>query len=189
MTGKVVHIETLCGRPTPTGERDPLRSIWLKLEGVRTRLIVPLVRHGVAIGASTLSRREIRPFTADEIHLVETFAAQAVIAIENVRQFRELQTRLAREAATREILEVISQSRDDDKPVFEVVLRKAAELCHAPMASLLIISEDRSHSVLAAEWGHHDVSGASYGRRDGGAHRFEPCAIDMHARRAGHSFA
>ena len=70
-----------------------------------------------------------------------------------------MQTRLAREAATREILEVISQSRDDDKPVFEVVLRKAAELCHAPMASLLIVSEDRSHSVLAAEWGHHDVSG------------------------------
>ena len=129
-------------------------------EGMRTRLSIPLISGGKAIGAIILSRREVAPFATDQIVLAETFAAQAVIAIENVRQFRELQTRLAREAATREILEVISQSRDDDKPVFEVVLRKAAELCHAPMSSLLIISEDRTHSVLAAEWGHHDVSAA-----------------------------
>ncbi len=158
-------------------------------EGMRTRLSIPLISGGKAIGAIILSRREVAPFATDQIALAETFAAQAVIAIENVRQFRELQTRLAREAATREILEVISQSRDDDKPVFEVVLRKAAELCHAPMASLLIVSEDRSHSVLAAEWGHHDVSGVLKVGETVGPYGFEPCAIDMHARRAGHSFA
>ncbi len=124
-------------------------------EGIRTRLTVPLVSGGKGIGALLLSRREVALFGADQIALLETFAAQAVIAIENVRQFRELQTRLAREAATREILEVISQSRDDEGPVFDVVLRKAAELCHASMAGLNIISEDRSHAVMVAEWGDH----------------------------------
>ncbi|MFN0113860.1 MAG: GAF domain-containing protein, partial [Paracoccaceae bacterium] len=138
---------------------DPVRTRLVE-DGVRSFLTLPLITPDLkAIGCIALGREEVRPFTPDEIALVETFAAQAVIAIENVRQFRELQERLAREAATREILEVISQSRDDDKPVFDVVLRKAAELCHGPMASLFIISEDRSHSVMVAEWGHHDVSG------------------------------
>jgi class 3 adenylate cyclase len=106
-----------------------------------------------AIGALALDRKEPRSFTADEIALVETFAAQAVIAIENVRQFRELQARLEREAATREILQVISQSRDDEKPVFDVVLRKAAQLCGASLSDLSLISEDGRHAVLAALWG------------------------------------
>jgi GAF domain-containing protein len=82
---------------------------------------VPLVRDGVALGCINLNRYEVRPFNAAEIALIETFAAQAVIAIENVRQFRALQERLAREAATGEVLGVISRSRDDERPVFETI--------------------------------------------------------------------
>ncbi|MGQ0565303.1 MAG: GAF domain-containing protein [Gemmobacter sp.] len=158
-TAKVVHFEDYA-QSDAYRDRDPIAVDLVETEGVRTRLNVPLLQNGIAIGCISLSRRVVRPFTLPEIQLVETFAAQAVIAIENVRQFRELQVRLAREAATREILEVISQSRDDDKPVFDVVLRKAAELCHASMASLNIISEDRSHAVMAADWGFDDVSTA-----------------------------
>jgi GAF domain-containing protein len=129
-------------------------------EGLRTRLSVPLVSGGKGIGIVVLSRREVAPFGPEDIALLDTFAEQAVIAIENVRQFRaiqtanaELETRLAREAATREILEVISQSRDDDRPVFDAVLRNSAILCGASMASLDIMSDDRSHAVLVAHWG------------------------------------
>jgi len=102
--------------------------------GIRTVLTVPLISDGLGIGSIALFRREQRPFAPDEIALVQTFAEQAVIAIENVRQFRELQTRLEREEATREILQVISSSRTDTTPVFEVILRNAARLCGAPMS-------------------------------------------------------
>ena len=88
---------------------------------------MPLISQGRGTGCLILFRDEVRPYSDDQIALVETFAAQAVIAIENVRQFRELQTRLEREAASREILGVISQSRDDDSPVFETILEKRSE--------------------------------------------------------------
>ncbi len=107
-------------------------------EGLRTFLAVPLFSGGQTVGSIAVYRPEVAPFAPDEIALVETFAAQAVIAIENVRQFRaiqtanaELETRLERGAATREILSVISQSRDDDGPVFEMIAQSAARLCGA----------------------------------------------------------
>ena len=158
LTGKVVHVPD-------TMETDhyrrgvPLVVSAVQDTGIRTNLYVPLLAPKGAVGCFIIYRREVRPYTPDEIALAETFAAQAVIAIENVRQFRELQKQLAREAATREILDVISQSRDDDRPVFDVVLRKAADLCNASLASLLITSEDRSHAVLVADRGLGQVSG------------------------------
>ena len=84
---------------------------------------------------------------------MEAFAAQAVIAIENVRQFREVQERLEREEASRDILEVISQSRDDENPVFNVILQQASRLCEAPFAGLLLGTADDSHQRLAAHIG------------------------------------
>ena len=118
--------------------------------GIRTVLAVPLVAGDVGIGCINLRRSEVSPFSPDQIALLETFAAQAVIAIENVRQFRELQTRLEREAATSGILEVISQSRDDDQPVFDVILENAARLCGAPHAALNLVDESRENSVVTA---------------------------------------
>lgn len=119
-------------------------------EGVLTQLAVPLIKGDTVIGTMTLSRLRQKPFSPDEIALVETFAAQAVIAIENVRQFREVQERLEREAATSEVLNVISQSRSDAQPVFRTILENAARLCGAPHAMLLLRDADDTHLVLAA---------------------------------------
>ena len=99
----------------------PISRHMYDVEGIRGLLMVPLSRGGQAIGCIALNRKEIAQFSEDEVSLVQGFAAQANIAIENVRQFRELQTRLEREAATREILSVISRSRDDEQPVFDVI--------------------------------------------------------------------
>lgn len=133
-TGKVVHIADYA-LSEAYRDRDPIAVSLVETEGVRTRLIVPLLQNGIAIGCIGLSRRVVRPFAPPEIALVETFAAQAVIAIENVRQFRELQTRLEREEATKDILEVISQSRDDDTPVFDMIAQSAARLCRAALCT------------------------------------------------------
>ncbi len=115
---------------------QPHRVHAVEVEGIRTLLTVPLLTPDSSLGVLFLYRREVLPFTEDEIALVQTFAAQAVIAIQNVRQFRELQARLEREVATRDILEVISQNRDDDGPVFDLITRNAAILCGAPVCTL-----------------------------------------------------
>jgi len=129
---------------------DPVTVRMVDEEGLRTGLRVPLFQGDRAFGCIALSRREVRPFTDDEIALIQTFAAQAVIAIENVQQFRELQARLEREAATREILEVISRSRDDEAPVFEAILDNACKLCDAPHGFLLLRNSEDTHLVIAA---------------------------------------
>jgi len=149
---RVVHIEDIADSDLYRN-RQQNRVFAVETEGIRTVLGVPLLGGAESLGAIVLYRREVAPFTHDEIALVETFAAQAVIAIENVRQFRELQTRLAREAATRHILQVISQSRDDEKPVFDVILENAARLCQAPMARLHLVDDDRMSFRSVAFWG------------------------------------
>lgn len=127
--------------------------------GIRTVLTAPLVAGGVGIGSINLFRSEQQPFTADEIALVETFASQAVIAIENVRQFKELQTRLEREKASAEVLEVISQSREDEVPVFDAILKNMARLCSTDLATLSLLNDTKTHLEYAA---HHGNELASY---------------------------
>ena len=133
---------------------DKWRCQLVDEEGVRSFLTVPLLSgDGKPVGCIGIYRKQVRAFSADEISLVETFAAQAVIAIENVRQFREVQGRLEREKASAEILDVISRSRDDEHPVFDAILRQAAELCDAPHAWLILVNEDRSRFVITANFG------------------------------------
>ncbi|NNE53747.1 MAG: GAF domain-containing protein [Sulfitobacter sp.] len=151
-TADIVHIEDLTDTDLYR-QGDPGRVAMVEVEGMRTILCVPLLSGADAIGSITLFRREVKAFTSDEIALVETFAAQAVIAIENVRQFRELEARLAREQASRDILQTISESRRDDAPVFEAILGNAARLCNAPMAWLLLLNEDWTELSLAAYHG------------------------------------
>ena len=134
-------------------KRDPRRVQLVEVEGVRTLLAVPLISEGTAIGSLCMFRREVRAYDPAQIALVETFAAQAIIAIENVRQFRELQEKLEREAATREILTVISQSRDDEGPVFDVILENAQQLCASPLTFLCLANEERSLVHLVANKG------------------------------------
>src|SRR5260370_36031619 len=96
--------------------------------GHRTILSIPLLRGEEAIGSLTVRRTEIRPFSAKQIELAETFADQAVIGIENVRLFNETREALERQTATADILKVIASSPSDVQPVFEAVATSANRL-------------------------------------------------------------
>ena len=107
--------------------------------GTRTVLATPLLREGVPIGAIFIRRTEVRPFSEKQIALLETFADQAVIAIENVRLFQELKESLEQQTATSEILGVIASSPTDIQPVLDVVAENAARLCEATDAQIIRI--------------------------------------------------
>jgi signal transduction histidine kinase len=107
-----------------------------RTRGWRSNLFVPMIREDVAVGLISLTRREPGPFAADQIALLETFAAQAVIAIENVRLFKETQEALEQQIATSEILSVISSSPTDIEPVFQTILSSTNRLCEASFSVL-----------------------------------------------------
>ena len=128
----------------------------LGISGARTFLIVPLLQQDELIGALTARRMEVRPFTPAQIKLLETFANQAVIALENVRLFQELKESLEQQTATSEILGVIASSPTDIQPVLAVVAENAARLCEANDA--LIYRESEGYAHLAAQFGAIPVS-------------------------------
>jgi signal transduction histidine kinase/CheY-like chemotaxis protein len=135
-------------------EEFPVTSGMAREFGFRASLSVPLLREGMAVGTITLRRAEASPFTDKQIKLLETFADQAVIAIENVRLFTELQARnrdltdaLARQTSTAEILRVISRSHTDIQPVFDTIARSATELCGGIHAVVFRYDGDLVHLV------------------------------------------
>ena len=115
----------------PTSARRTISQRWVPSASWRTFLVVPLRQQGELIGVLNARRTEVRPFTPAQIKLLETFADQAVIAIENVRLFHELKESLEQQTATSEILGVIASSPTDIQPVLDAVAENAARLCDA----------------------------------------------------------
>jgi GAF domain-containing protein len=137
--GKSVHVPDVLADPEYTHVEVQQKA------GFRTALAVPLVREGNPIGVFALARRTVRPFTQRQIELVTTFADQAVIAIENVRLFDEVQARTAelskaleRQMATSEVLQVISSSPGELEPVFRAMLANATRICGAEFGNLFL---------------------------------------------------
>jgi GAF domain-containing protein/CheY-like chemotaxis protein/anti-sigma regulatory factor (Ser/Thr protein kinase) len=153
LEGKVVQIPDV---------EDDSEYTWKdaqKLGGFRTLLGVPLVRGGIPIGVISLIRRNVRPFSDKHIELATTFADQAVIAIENVRLFDEVQARtrdltqsLEYQTATSEVLKVISSSKFDLQPVLDTLIETAARLCAADIGTLR--RRDGDSYPLAATFGY-----------------------------------
>jgi two-component system, NtrC family, sensor kinase len=143
LEGRAVHIPDILADPEYTWTDAQ------KLGGFRTLLSVPLLREGNCVGVMSMSRNVPQPFTDKQIELVTTFADQAVIAIENVRLFDEVQARtrevmesLAQQTATSEVLGIISGSPGELEPVFRAMLANAARLCDASYGVLWLCEGD-----------------------------------------------
>ena len=119
----------------------------VKLGGARSYIAVPMLKESELVGVIVIYRQEVRPFTEKQIDLVQNFAAQAVIAIENARLLNELRQSLEQQTATSEVLQVISSSAGELKPVFETMLESAVRICGAKFGNLLLVEGDAFRHV------------------------------------------
>jgi two-component system, NtrC family, sensor kinase len=149
LESRTIHVSDVLADP----EYD--RSRQRDLGTVRAGLAVPMMREGTVVGVVTLQRKEPRPFSDSQIQLVTTFADQAVIAIENVRLFDEVQARtrelsesLEQQTATSEVLRVISSSPGELEPVFNTMLANAVRICEAKFGTMLR-AEEGGYRVVA----------------------------------------
>ena len=134
-TKQVVHIVDLRAEQ-PYLEREPSAITMVERAGARTLLVVPMLKDNELIGNINIYRQEVRPFTNKQIELVQNFAAQAVIAIENTRLLNELRESLEQQTATSKVLSVISSSPGDLEPVFQAMLENATRICDAKFGFL-----------------------------------------------------
>ena len=126
---------------------EPVLGLLATLGGARSTVSVPMLKDDELIGAITIYRQEVRPFTDKQIALVQNFAAQAVIAIENTRLLNELRKSLEQQTATADVLKVISSSPGELEPVFQAMLENATRICEAKFGTLLLCEGDALRAV------------------------------------------
>ena len=148
---KPVHVPDML-KDEAYQSRAPLAVSVVEIAGIRTLLTVPLLKEDEAIGVVTIYRREVRPFTNKQIELVQNFASQAVIAIDNARLLNELRESLQQQTATADVLKVISSSPGQLEPVFRAMLEKAVRICGAKFGQLFLSEGDGYRAVAM-----HDV--------------------------------
>src|SRR6516164_8911960 len=144
-TKQTIHVADI--KADEPASDDPFRIAFARLVGARTLVAVPMLKDNELVGIIVIYRAQQRPFSAKQIELVQNFAAQAVIAIENTRLLNELRESLEQQTATSEVLGVISSSPGDLTPVFQTMLANATRICEAYFGTLLLLDGDAFRAV------------------------------------------